>query len=97
MARNGLILVSVAACLLGGGCATNRLSTEEVDYRRQIDAENWHLCQKVYKENHVTTVHVDHIHQSDGSIRDPRRYYFVRSDLNNNSCQRVLGQHWIDY
>ncbi len=76
------------------GCASN-LTEAEREWRHGIDRENWRLCERVYQQQGVATVHIGHSHRYDS--RRPPRIWHVRDDLRVNNCQRILGNYWADY
>lgn len=84
------VLVFAAFILMLVGCASN-LTPDEIEYRDAERAEQWRLCEMVYKANGVPTVHMGHSHD--------RRYErlhsqkeAIRSDLLHNDCRRILKQ-----
>lgn len=88
------LIILVAACLLGAGCASS--SPEEAAYRRSIDRENYQLCQAVYLSSKQVMIHLDHLHGSAG-VRGLTEREAIRSDLSINDCRQVLGPYWADY
>ena len=64
------------------GCAST-LTPEEREWRAAIDAENWALCERVYREARVMIVYTE-----------PS---MVKRDLVVNECKRVLGDYYADY
>ncbi len=62
------------------------------DERRLIDIENYNNCTAVYSAELVPFWCVGH-------PADHRQYVpsNIRMDLTNNSCRRVLRDHWADY
>lgn len=91
MNRISICLMLVLIVILG--CAA--LSPEQIerrDDRRDIDAENWWLCQKVIKANNIRWMS-KHDHRT-GSIHRPRE---ILEDLHSAQCRRLLGEYWIRY
>lgn len=80
-----------ALLLLLAGCAST-MTAEDVEWRRQIDRENWQLCDSIYKQFDKPTFH-RHLHRRNV---EPR-WYEIRDDLSDNACRAILGDYWIDY
>ena len=78
--------------LLLFGCAATE-TAEDVEWRHGIDKENWQMCEAIYKEARVYTLHIGHIHRRG---IEPR-WYEIRDDLYSNDCRRALGDYWIEY
>lgn len=71
------------------GCAST-MTAEEVEYQRQLDRENWALCEAVYKEARQYTLHIGHVHRRGV---EPK-WYEIKDDLTSNDCRRVLGPYY---
>ncbi len=76
--------------LLLAGCAETR-TRDEIEWDRQMDRENWALCMKAYEHAGKPTFHRGHIHG-----RGANRLEWIRTDLMDNNCRRVLGPYWAD-
>ncbi len=78
------------------GCAPlTEIEKEERDWKTNIDLENWENCELVYSRSLQATWHMGHSHNHNRSKMQSR--CDIRSDLVNNSCRLVLGEHWIRY
>ena len=85
-------------CVLGAitlivlGCSSNPL-TEEQEYNRQIDLQNWLLCEAVYESSGRPTIHYNHTHRN---LRGNSLAYAVKQDLIDNSCRMILRDYWAE-
>ena len=84
MLRLFLIIVLLSAC--------ESLSPDEIEWRRQIDNENWLLCQQVFKQGNAYTV-TSHEHRRHRAHRP----HEVKEDLADNFCRTNLKEYWIEY
>ena len=76
------------------GCVSSPLS-EVQEYNRQIDIQNWVLCEAVYERANTPTVHYGHTHRrhmSVGLLADA-----VKDDLIQNRCRGILKDYWADH
>jgi len=76
------------------GCATlTEAEKFERDTQHSYDAENWMLCEMIFKYHNVPTTHFDHEHGE----RDIIRPWMIRSDLLVNRCRTVIKRdYWAD-
>ena len=93
-------IVIVLLALLMAGCATTLTEEEqqekafEREWKRGIDAENWRMCELMYKQAGKQTLHVDHQHNR----RGPPRHWEIKSDLMYNQCRMYLKkEYWAEY
>lgn len=85
-------MVRWSLLLLLSGCSSGALYTpEELEWRHQMDRENWALCELAYKNAGVATFHKGHIHG-----RGIVRIHDVRTDLAINHCRSILGPYWAE-
>ena len=70
------------------GCASQPL-TEVEEYNRQIDLQNWALCEAVYEKVGHYTYHIGHSHVSGRTRPD-----WVKDDLITNHCRMILKDYW---
>lgn len=84
--------LSLLATVILTGCA-GTLTQEEIEWRDGIDRENWRNCERVYQQQRIATIHIDHRH----GPRDRVRAWDIRSDLHVNNCRAILGDYWADY
>ena len=71
------------------GCASN-LTPEEIEWNKQVDLDNWHMCQVAIAQAKDMTIHINHSHRWDRN-----RPLDIRSDLAINQCWERIGDHWI--
>ena len=86
------LLIAIAWIALCAGCAST-LTPEEREYQQAIDLENWVMCEKVYEQYGKWTIHRDHSH----TRARPYPRGFVKQDLADNNCRKVLGEYWAEY
>jgi len=72
------------------------LSTKEIEWRHQIDAENWAMCDNLLRFNKVTSFHREHHHYS-GGVVGLDQTLATRVDLVDNNCKLALGAYWLEY
>ena len=84
------VLFVVVMLIAVAGCAT--VNEDEREWRQGIDAENWSLCELVYRQNGKATVHNNHdySHKHISPID-------LKMDLGFNNCKRILGDYWASY
>lgn len=76
--------------LLLPGCSLEPLSPDEIEWRHQMDRENWALCELAHKQSGSATFHRGHTHADDRVTRISH----VRQDLADNHCRMILGPYW---
>ena len=78
------------------GCATTLTQEEQDvrDYNRQIDLQNWNMCERVYLDSHIPTIHFNHTHTK--PMSGNRLAEATRSDLIVNQCRMILRGYWAD-
>ncbi len=87
--------VLIVASLLGASCAPMTIEDKERrEYNDAIAAENWRLCQQVYTQHRKPTYHRGHVHNGTGRVYGTSKIEAIRSDLMDNNCRQVLGDHW---
>jgi hypothetical protein len=85
------------------GCTTlTEAEREERLWKIGIDAENWQMCEQVYKELGKPTYHLDHTHPTTkrAAQRVPTTangWWDLKSDLSVNRCREILGDYYIKY
>ncbi len=96
--RLGLLLIFLIV-----GCATltpeeKLIRSEERAWKRQVDWENWTMCDYAYKQAGAYTIHENHGHDRWGR-RSQRgiTHWDIKSDLRNNNCRAILRDLWIHY
>jgi len=89
-------MLSIGVVLLFA-CTTTPLTEEEKEWRWQTDAENWLMCELVYKNSNAPTIHYDHRHRSDGTVYHMNKQAAIRLDLMMNMCRLYLKDYWIEY
>lgn len=94
------IAIMLLAILLAGGCASTLTEEQQQEkewdreWKQGIDAENWRMCELMYKQAGKGTLHVDHQHDR----RGPPRHWEIRSDLMYNQCQmHMKDEYWSEY
>ena len=91
-----LVILLLAVFLIMIGCASELTEEERLErthMNQAIDAENWALCELVYKRRGEWTLHMNHSHSK------MRRIYpwMVESDLQVNNCRMILRDYWIPH
>ncbi len=81
----GLLLV---ACASGPP-----LTEEEKVYNRQMDRENWILCELIMEQQGVVQAVHNHHHGRNDMYLKP---WMVKQDLIGNHCRMRLGALWAD-
>jgi len=67
------------------------------EYRDSMDAENWAMCERLYKQMGMPTYHKDHSHGK-GAATPTSRKAWTHADLLHNNCKRVIPKdYWADY
>jgi hypothetical protein len=74
------------------GCTT--LSHDEQEWRKAMVYENWELCEMVYEDAGLSTIHRNHTHRRGGRVHGMDRLTAARLDLRDNQCRQVLGDYW---
>lgn len=91
------ILASLVLAL--SGCAS-QLTEEEIEVRRQIDLENWNLCELAIKLVNDYTIHVGHSHSRNRNRNrgnSTKQAWIIRDDIRSNQCRYRLGKYWVKY
>lgn len=83
-----ILLVLLSAVILAGCASGPPLTQDEIEYNRQMDVENWMLCETVYDNAGKITWHRDHSH------RGRTRHWMIQQDLADNGCRQILKGLW---
>lgn len=65
----------------------------ERDTQRAYDAENWQVCDMIFRRYGVPTTHNGHKHGDNDLIRP----WMIRADLLDNNCKTIIkDDYWVD-
>jgi len=82
--------------LLASCAPLTELQKEERAYSLAVAKENWYMCNLIYENKRLYTVHYDHSHSKRDEERGLVRVWDYRMDLRTQDCRRILGDAWAE-